>query len=62
MGLSLFRQRELKISNEELRRRLLLRDPIEYIYIYVEAPMGRARSENGGWTADTSNDGLVSER
>ena len=51
MGLSLFRQRELNISSEELRRRSLLRDPIEYIYAAKHRGAGHvARRDDGRWT------------
>jgi hypothetical protein len=51
MGLSLFRQRELNISSEELRRRSLLRDPIEYIYAAIHRWAGHvARRDDGRWT------------
>ena len=57
MGLSLFRQRELNISSEELTRRSLLRDPIEYnIYTSKHRWAGNvAKMEDGQWTRATTD-------
>ena len=51
MGISLFRQRELNISSEQLRSRSLLRDPIEYIHAAKHRWAGHvARRDDGRWT------------
>ena len=56
MGISLFRQRELNISSEELRRRSLLKDPIEYIHRSKHRWAGHvARREDGRWTRATTD-------
>ena len=56
MGISLFRQRELNISSEELRRRSLLKDPIKYIHRSKHRWAGHvARREDGRWTRATTD-------
>ena len=56
MGLSLSRQRELNMSSEELRRKSLLRDPIEYIYTSKHKWAGHvARRDDGRWTRATTD-------
>lgn len=56
MGLSLFKQRDLNISSEELRRRSMLRDPIEYVYASKHRWAGHvARRNDGRWTRATTD-------
>ena len=61
MEMSLFRQKELRISSVELHNRSLLRDPIDYIHKPEANPKHRWATKRRR-TMNASNNGLVPER